>query len=182
MDRARFHIISEALYAYGASDLNTDILKSVSLEELISVITSPIDPRASFRAAWATEHILIQSPQLLYKHRTEIIEAYLRSTNWSVLRSISKLVMQLTKPLQRDPSFLSEDNVERVLERTLNILSHRDCPIAVRCNAYDITFALTAKYTWLAQELRTQIQFDLEKNSTPALSSRGLRILKKLKE
>lgn len=176
MDKTRFNTISEALYTYGASDLNLNILESISLEELIFISRSTQDQRASFRAAWTLEHILLNNNKLLHQYQEELIDLYMVSENWSTLRSVSKILIRLTKELK----FIEEHKEEKLLEKTFQVLSDINCPIAVRCNAYDIIFALTPKYEWLTNELRIQIQFDLEKNSTPALSSRGLRVLKKL--
>ncbi|WP_164108112.1 MULTISPECIES: hypothetical protein [Sphingobacterium] len=180
MDSIRFNTISEALYSYGASDLNEQILKTISLEELFVLCTSTTHSRTSFRAAWALEHILINNRPLLLQNKNITLCSYATVTNWSVLRSLSKLVIELTKELKKNSNFLDQEE-ESLLEKTFHILSNIDCPIAVRCNAYDILMALVPKHEWLANELCIQIQFDLERNSTPALSSRGMRILKKLK-
>ncbi len=180
MDKIRFNTIAEALYTYSASDFKTTVLKSISIEELIFVSASTEVPRAAFRAAWALEHLLFDSSPLLHEYREQVIDLYLLSSNWSVLRSITKLTIELTKASSKDATLLSDEQEEGLLEKTFQILGAVDCPIAVRCNAYDILFTLTPKYEWLAQELRTQINFDLEKNKTPALSSRGQKILKRI--
>lgn len=180
MDDRRFSIISEALYTYGASDLNEQLLKTISLEELVFLCASTRDSRTSFRAAWALEHILIKNRDLLQQTTKKLIESYFTITNWSVLRSLTKLIIEITNESRQHSHSLSEEEEEKLLAKTFNILSDIDCPIAVRCNAYDIIFALIPQHEWLANELRIQIKFDLEKNTTPALLSRGLRILKKL--
>lgn len=180
MDKIRFNTISEALYTYSASDFKTTVLKSISIEELIFISASTAVPRAAFRAAWALEHILFDSRSLLHEYQDQIVDLYLFSTNWSVLRSITKLTIELTKAGSKNAKLLSNEQEEQLLEKTFQILAAIDCPIAVRCNAYDILFTLTPKYEWLAQELCTQIDFDLEKNKTPALSSRGQKILKRI--
>lgn len=180
MDSIRFNTISEALFSYGASDLNEQILTTISLEELLSICSSLNNNRASFRAAWALEHILIGNRTLLVQQKPQLLYIYSTTTNWSVLRSLSKLVIELTKELKRERKFISEEEEENLLEKTFQILNDVDCPIAVRCNAYDILMAYVPKHEWLAHELRIQIQFDLERSSTPALASRGMRILKKL--
>ncbi|ERJ59771.1 hypothetical protein [Sphingobacterium paucimobilis] len=182
MDNQRFQTISEALYQYGASDLNKDILKHISIDELICVSTSTENQRAAFRAAWALEHILLSSVDLLHRYQKQIATLYITTTNWSVLRSISKLLLELHKASKKGLDLPDEDNEEKLLEKTFQLLADTNCPIAVRCNAYDILLAFVVKHPWLAHELRIQIQFDLEKKNTPALSSRGLRILKKLKD
>ena len=180
MDLIRFNTISEALFSYGASDLNEQILNTISLEELPSLCSSLNNSRTSFRAAWALEHILIANRTLLLQQQPQILYIYSTTTNWSVLRSVSKLVIELIKELKHERRLLSEEEEENLLEKTFQLLSDIDCPIAVRCNAYDIVLALVPKHEWLAHELRIQIQFDLERSSTPALASRGLKVLKKL--
>ncbi|MFD2555632.1 hypothetical protein [Sphingobacterium tabacisoli] len=181
MDKIRFNTISEALYIYSASDFKTAVLESISVDELIFISASTEVPRAAFRAAWALEHLLLHSPALLHQYRGQIIDLYTSSNNWSVLRSITKLIIELTKTSSKTTTLLSDEQEEGLLEKTFQVLAAVDCPIAVRCNAYDILFNFTMKYEWLARELRTQIHFDLEKNKTPALSSRGQKILKKIR-
>lgn len=180
MDSNRFQILSEALYSYSVSDFKEQLLATIPLEELLWLSLSPQDQRTSFRAAWALEHILMANDALLLQNKKQVLYTYYSATNWSVLRSISKLVMVLTKELKQQSHFLSAEEEENLVNKTFEILGKVECPIAVRCNAYDILLALASTQTWLVNELRIQIQFDLEKNSTPALSSRGLRILKKL--
>ena len=177
MIETRFEKIKEALYSYGASDLNKNILENITLEELLHVASSTKDERAAFRAAWALEHVLLNDKILLQENQDEILQIYRVSNNWSVLRSISKMVMELTK---HSLHILSDEQIELTLNKSFHLMENLDCPVAVRCNVYDILFSFCQKEKWVAQELTTQINFDLERNATPALLSRGKRILLKL--
>lgn len=180
MDSNRFQIISEALYSYGASDFKEQLLETITLDELLWLSLSLQDQRTSFRAAWAMEHILLANKTLLLQYSKQVLHTYANANNWSVLRSVSKLVMALAKELKDNNGIFSEEEDESLINKTFEILGNLECPIAVRCNAYDILLALVGSQEWVAHELRLQIQFDLERNSTPALTSRGLRVLKKL--
>lgn len=180
MDKLRFNTLSEALYTYGASDLNEQLLQHISLDELFYLTDSTQDQRTSFRAAWALEHILFHNRVLLQQNRSNVLDLFARNSNWSCLRSLSKLTIEILASIKQPSQSISEQETEKILEKTFSLLEHNDCPIAVRCNAYDIIYLLQSKYEGLAQELSVQIEFDLEKNKTPALLSRGLKILKKL--
>lgn len=177
MNQNKFEQITEALYSYSASVLKEQILQIATLEELFEISLSTIE-RAAFRAAWTLEHTLSDDLVLLAQKQSSIIDLYHKSNNWSVLRSVTKLVMEIL--CTNDIYNLSADEEEIIINKTFAIVENKECPIAVRCNAYDILYALVIKHAWITTELKTQIRFDLEKNSTPALASRGNRILKKL--
>lgn len=174
------HKISETLYNYSVSDFNENLLKDISIQELIDVVNNNINDRTTFRACWVLEHMLLRQPNLLKEYKIQIINIFLDSNNWSALRSISKLIMALLKNPLRYVFYRDKEIEGYLLDKTFSILSDKDCPIAVRCNAYDIAFMIGLEEEYILRELKTQIHFDLEKSSTPALRSRAKKILKKL--
>lgn len=173
--------ISAALFSYSAADFNKDLLHHITIDDLISIILVSNDHKAEFRAAWAVEHLLLQNKNLLIEYKLAVVQIYLSTTNWSVLRSISKIVMILLKNPFIHIFYVDDDLRGHLLDKTFKFLADNDCPIAVRCNAYDIIYYLGENEDWVLSELKTQIYFDLERKSTPALASRGAKLLKKLK-
>ena len=177
MNAHKIKYISTALYSYSAVDFNADLLRKITIDDLLFIIHLNEDNKAVFRAAWALEHLLLQDPQLLAKYQVNIKQVYLQTKNWSALRCISKLLISI---LQKKSATNTTEIQGLLLDKTFDLLTHQDTPIAVRCNIYDLAFLLAQKEKWILSELKTQIYFDLEKSPTPALKSRGKRMLQKL--
>ena len=179
MHSERIEQIIEALFSQSASVIKRGILRYASIEELLKLSLHPKE-RLAFRAAWAVEHVLLSDDKKdLHHWIAAIINVYKSSSNWSVLRSISKLMMEI---LQDKDAFSkpTEEDAESILNTTFLILENSDCPIAVRCNAYDILVFFAPQHEWIIQELSLRIKLDLERNETPALKSRAKKVLKRL--
>lgn len=178
MQQERINKIKEALYKNSASVVKEGILQYVSIEELFELSLHTTE-RLAFHAAWALEHVLLIQKVILFKNKNQIVSVFAASNNWSVLRSFSKLVMEVQKNKIKH-SLVNEDEKEIILNKTFDILENSACPIAVRCNAYDILCYFASTEDWISTELRHRIQLDLEKNNTPALRSRAKKVLNKL--
>lgn len=178
-DQNTSHFI-EALKHFGASDLNEQILKEVSLEQLLKWSKDDPDQRLCFRSSWALEHLLLKNNQLFNSTYNQLLENFKTLKNWSALRSYTKLIMWLLSKSNKTIK-LSDDQREIILEKTFDILEDSDCPIAVKVNGFDILYRLIPYYDWLAKELGLLIELNLEKENTPALKSRGIYILKRLR-
>lgn len=169
----------EALMHFGASDLNEEILKVVSLDQLLQWSIEEKNPRLCFRSAWAMEHILLQNPSLFKSIYERLIINYKDLYNWSSLRSYTKLLMWMLSNSNTSIT-LSEKEKEMIMEKSFAIIDQSDCPVAVKVNAFDILFRLIPTYDWIGKELKLIIELSLEKENTPALRSRGTYILKRL--
>lgn len=179
MHPQRIQQITEALFNNSASIIKRGILKYVTLEELLTLSLHP-DERTAFRAAWALEHVLqADGSKDLLSQYSSILKIYNQSHNWSVLRSISKLIMLILKDRKTLDS-MPESDVENILNTTFRILEDQYCPVAVRCNTYDILYAFVTLHPWIAHELRQIMQLDLEKNEMPALKSRAKKVMQRL--
>ena len=176
MNQKRYQIIAEVLHDCSASFFNKDFLKLISIEELLDIVKNAKDKRIAFRAAWALEHIVLQHVDFGLKFCNELIHLYCTTNNDSVLRCLSKIIMLITK--QNDN--IKEEQTENILNKTFTLIEQNDCPVALRCNAYDILFNMTLKEKWIASELTIHLNLDLERNPSAALTSRAKRILKKL--
>lgn len=179
MQQERINKITEALYSYSASVIKEGILQYASLDELFLLSLHPKE-RIAFRAAWAVEHVLLTKKILLEQQRNRVLSIFATSGNWSVLRSYSKLVMELFENTTLVNTIENEDEIAAVLNKTFTMLENSNCPIAVRCNTYEILLAFARNNDWIPLELTNRIQLDLEKNNTPALRSRSKKVLKKL--
>lgn len=171
--------IKEALMHFGASDLNEEIFKVVSLDQLLRWSMEEENPRLCFRSAWAMEHILLKNPEHFNAIYKRLITNYQDVKNWSSLRSYTKLLMWLISKSNTSIA-LTEKEKEIILEKSFAIIDINDCPVAVKVNAFDILYRLIPTYEWVANELKLIIELNLEKENTPALKSRGTYILNKL--
>ncbi len=165
----------EALYTYSASNHFRISEVNPSPLELLEIIKSTIDPRLAFKAAWALEHRLINDLELCRTYFNEIAAIFVSSRNWSLLRSLSKILLYIAN---NDNTFF-KNNAE-VLTSCFDFIQDRECPIAVRCNIYDILLRYCYFYQEIYQEVRLSIEYDLENISSAALLSRGKRVLKRL--
>lgn len=179
MQEERINKIAEALFQYSASVIKDGILQYASIEELFELSLYSHE-RTAFRAAWALEHVLLgnSKKQSIQDYTDKILDIYCQSENWSVLRSISKVVMELLTIL--DIKTLTENQTEDIINKTFNCLENSDCPVAVRCNMYDILFLFIKENSWLTTELYHRMQLDLSINDTAAIRSRSQRLMKKL--
>lgn len=170
---------SEALLQYGASDFSLALLKEIPFLDLAQLSVNLDHPKVAFRAAWALEHIVLKNTYLIEEHQDLLIQNYCFSENWSVLRSYSKIMMWMTS--KANQSFdLTELEEENIIEKTFQIIEDTSCPVAVLVNAFDILFQCIPNHPWLAQELKLQIELQLEKEPSAALKSRGNKLLKAL--
>lgn len=158
------------------------LLDVLSYEQLFFLSLENDHPRRAFKSAWALEHLLQRpsGPFLLESYSQQVYTGYLRSTNWSVLRSFSKLMMLL---LSRGDWMRKNgtEQKEALLEKTFQVVDDLDCPVALRVNCWDVLYGMTSEFDWLSMELRLRIELALENRPTPALKSRGLRILERMK-
>ncbi|MGO1649958.1 MAG: hypothetical protein ACTHYC_00075 [Sphingobacterium sp.] len=156
-----------------------ELRESVSIETLFRCSAEENRPRLAFRSAWALEHLLQRDPVLLEQYCSFVQDHFVSASNWSVLRSYSKLVMVLLSQREwwREAG---QNSKESLLEKSFSLVERGDCPVAVKVNCWDILFGLVQEFDWLAQELRMQIEIALEKEPSAAIKSRGARILTKL--
>ncbi len=170
---------AEALYHYGASDFKLELLEKFPLNSLLEWSQQEENGKLAFRSAWALEHILLGNTALFDGLQTKLMEGFCQLANWSALRSYSKLLMYLSSDVEK-VNLINEDQAMAIIEKCFGILENSDCPVAVKVNVMDILYAFIARYDWIKNELRLLIELELEKEATPALRSRGAKILKRI--
>lgn len=168
-----------ALLNHSAAGITDQTVHDFSIPQLIAWSRQLDDYRLAFRSAWYIEHFFLKDERLYALYGADIIDIYCNTANWSVLRSYSKLLMWMLSKKNKQFT-LSEEQEERILEKSFVILDDSSCPVAVQVNVMDILADLIKKYDWIANELRIRIELALEKEATPALKSRGNRILKRI--
>lgn len=153
------------------------ILSKVRTHDLFKITLDTKNPRLAFKAAWFLEHYLMDNKLIRDEFRLEIIDIFYQSSNWSVLRSLSKLLMIILE----DKILIQENSMEQILNKSFDMLENNECPIAVRCNIYDILLNSCTSQDWLRQELERLLYLEMEKRPSPAINGRAKKVLKKLK-
>lgn len=148
-----------------------------TLETLLAY-TAHRDEQVAFRAAWLLEHTFLKDPSLLPQVYAALMQQVVSCSNWSCIRSFSKMGMLATKP-PRLHLAIYEPYDEVWIERCFSWIIRADCPVAVAVNCLDILYYLSDQHHWVREELTVQIHH-LLKTPTAALASRAKRILKRI--
>lgn len=175
-DQKNINLINR-LISFGVSDFSLKILEEIPLKSLLEFSLLKSDPKVAFRASWALEHVLLKNPIYFDSLYKVLILNYQQIQNWSSLRSYTKLI---TFVVGNKNYAVNAKQQEIILEKTFELIEHKECPIAVKVNCFDILYHLIEKYPWIQNELILIIQFNLEKQNSPALNSRGNYILKRI--
>ncbi len=168
-----------------------EISKPIGKKEVVSLATQSVNSvdeliklclhsnyEIAFRAAWILELVAVAYPERFNEKLSEFIDVYVRLTNQSCQRHFTKILMSLTN-MQARQDRLSTNDLEAIVETTFEWMIDPQTPVAVRVNCMDILFDLRDMDNWIADELRAQIEFQLQSGSA-ALQSRGKRVLYKL--
>jgi hypothetical protein len=173
------HSIQEALLTASASDFNSNLLERVSLEDLIAWSIQQEKERLAFRSSWALEHLLLKNTELFQGIHHLILDGFISTANWSVLRCYSKLLMWLfSNKNQRYP--ITVEHEIAIIEKSFYLLDQSNCPVALKVNIMDILFLQIKNHDWIRNELKLLVELELEKEASPALRSRGAYILKRI--
>src|SRR5690606_14831149 len=82
-----------ALLNNSAAGITEQTIATFSVSQLIEWSEQTADYRLAFRAAWYVEHFFLKETAFFSDYASDIIRIYCNTSNWSVLRSYSKLLM-----------------------------------------------------------------------------------------
>ncbi|QBQ41859.1 hypothetical protein E2P86_12115 [Sphingobacterium psychroaquaticum] len=148
----------------------------LSLQELLTY-SFHTDDQIAFRAAWLLEHVMLKEHQLLSTIYDDFIGLLPKQTNWSAIRSYTKLLMIATDKKTVKKSTPTQEEI--IIETVFSWMIDPKCPVATRVNCMDVLYNLSSKHPWIKDELAAQIQYHL-RNPSAALASRGNRVLKRI--
>ncbi|WP_299988619.1 hypothetical protein [uncultured Pontibacter sp.] len=135
----------------------------------------------AFRAAWVLEHVAYSFPKQFTPHLPTFIAQLPEQHNLSCQRHFTKILMCCANP-EAKPVYkaawraLPDRSV--VVETMFEWLIQTRTPVAVKVNCLDVLVYLQDEFPWIKDELKDQIEF-LLKDGSPAMRSRGKRILKR---
>jgi len=153
--------------------------KDYSSEDFIDFSLKPLNELA-FRSSWVLEQMFYLRKESFLLSIGDFLTAYPLQENQSCQRHFTKIMMVLTEPgFNQGQFFWIVENQVQIIETTFDWLINPKTPVAVRVNCMDILLNFSSKEAWIADELRSQVQFMLRDGSA-AVQSRGKRILTKL--
>lgn len=156
---------------------------NISTSELLELCFETANPSVAFRAAWVLENVEADQPEVFLPHLPAFIRSLPQQQNASGRRHFTNILLRYTNPkasaLRREAWATIADR-EQVVETVFEWVILPETPVAVRVNCLDILLFLSTEFAWIKEELREQTEFYL-KDGSPAMQSRGRRILKRLK-
>lgn len=171
-------LLKELATPLSKKKVNQFILSDLcNVEDLVDLSVYP-DRKIAFHAAWVLEYLIYSDPERFKNVYENFLSVYLVQKNLSCQRHFTKILMLLTESLNRH--LLETIDLEKLTERTFELLIDPLTPVAVKANCMDILFNMREVFPWITEELKEQVIF-LLKNGTPAIQSRGKHILKRLK-
>jgi len=141
----------------------TDILLSIAFDDSQAI---------NWRAMYLFELIHYQHPELVIPYLPAMTDFLLTTKNSSKKRHLLKLISLHEIP---------EENVALLLNFCIQEFTNAAEPIAVRVHAMQILFNIAQKEPDFAGELIDLIENEIEYHGSAGISSRGLKLLKKLK-
>ncbi|WP_051959885.1 hypothetical protein [Sphingobacterium sp. ML3W] len=180
--KQKLEIFSAIYTQYQVADFSLNILRGLSLSDLLILSTYQEDKQLAFRSAWMFETIVLKEKSLLDRDLSQLLIKNIRALeNWSCARCLSKVLLYLTSKKAKYTLLTKEEN-ETIIEVSFNWLIDPTCPIAVLTNCMDILNQMSENHTWVKEELYAQVEYQLRINPTPAIKSRSLKILKSRKK
>lgn len=176
-DSKKIEELSIVLRNFKAMDFSLSDLNGITIKNLLQLSIDYQFKQVGWRSAWVLETLVLANSSYLSAIQNELIDSLSDQKDWSSLRSYSKILMELTNP--KKSFVLSNDQEEIIIENSFNWMIDIECPLAVRCNCMDVLYHLSSERKWIKDELVEQINLFL-KTPTPALASRGNKILKRI--
>jgi hypothetical protein len=153
-----------------------------ALRDLID-LTFHADKHIAFRAAWILENVFLLDPAR-YETDIEYLVSRIKNVQHeSCQRHYAKIIMHITDPkvLRSIKDRVAELDMQPAVEQCFDWLIDPKVKIAVKVFASEALFNLSYRYPWIKDELTEQIKF-LMRNGTPAIQSRGRKLLSLLND
>lgn len=155
--------------------------KKFNLRDLVDVTLYP-DDAIAFRAAWLLENVFLQYPDVYLPDLKYLLSKINAVKSAGAKRHYAKIVMHLTD--KNAPAVIKAEvdhfDFEPTIEQLFDWMIDPKIKIAVKAFAAEALVNLRNRYDWITEELIEQLQFFM-RNGSPAIQSRGKRLLKELK-
>lgn len=136
-----------------------------------------------FRAGWLLESIAESDPGRFAPVLPEFLSGLSGQKNLSCQRHFSKILMFVTdrKAPESYRNALAAADREDIVETVFGWLIDPGTPVAVSANCMDVLYYFSKEFSWVGDELALQVECLMDRGNSPALHSRGKRVLKKLR-
>lgn len=126
----------------------------------------------NWRAAWMIDKIHDKHPELVKKYIPEITRFVTVTKSPGKKRHLIKLISL---------NDIAPNDLATMLNFCLNVFTDTAEPISVRVHAMQVLYNVSEKEPDLKNELIELIENEIELHNSPGLSSRGKKILRKLR-
>jgi hypothetical protein len=152
-----------------------------ALHDLIDITFHP-DKAVSFRAVWILENVFLTDPEAYLPDLQYMISRFKEVKHHGCMRHYAKIIMHITedKAPQSLQLKLQQIDLEPVVEQLFDWMIDPKTKIAVKVFTAHALFNLKEQFPWIKEELGSQMEF-LMRNGSPAIQSRGKKILGNLK-
>ena len=134
------------------------------------------DPQTAFHAAYALEYAFFAAPERFVPFHARFVGDFLAVPHPGVHRHYSKIMCSL---LQTGSVVLSDEQRQRIAERTFDLLIDPKTRVAVKVWSMEILDSLSADLPWVDEQLEETIRF-LMRDGSPGLCNRGAKICKRI--
>lgn len=153
----------------------------LSIQEIFE-LSFHSDQVLGFRAGWLLEAIAEFDAERFTPILPQLLSSLAVQKNLSCQRHFSKILLIMIHPKAPSSYRAALQSVDRepIVETLFSWLIDPQTPVAVLANCMDVLYYFSKEFDWIQKELSLQIEFLMEQRNSPALFSRGKRVLKKL--
>jgi len=135
------------------------------------------DPQTAFHAAYALEYAFSAAPERFVPFHARFVGDFLSVSHPGVHRHYSKIMHSL---LKTDSIILSDEQRQRIAERTFDRLIDPKTRVAVKVWSMEILDSLSDALPWVDEQLEETIRF-LMRDGSPGLCNRGAKICRRIR-
>lgn len=139
------------------------------------------NPKIAFRSAWALDNAYFSNREELPNHFPKLfIDTYLASENGSVHRCYTKILCDMLKRKLIHPEI---STLEKIAEKTFDLLLNPDTKVAVKAWCVEVLYILSSKISWVDEHLEDTIRTQLEREPlSPATINHAKKTLIRLQK
>lgn len=154
--------------------------KGFAIQELYNYCFH-FEPTVAFRASWVLETITLNVPERLNPVLHLFLADFPKQSNRSCQRHFTRILMTVQDkkaPLSYQLALKAADR-EALVTTVFEWVIDPETPVAVLANCIDVLYAFSGEFEWISEELGYQLVILMDRGS-PALNSRGKRVLQRL--
>ncbi len=166
------------LQKYELADISPLREKDVDLEKLLSLcVVEQTKNNLALHAIWFLEKYALAHTEDLPTIFHFLLDNRLRITIEGAQRILGNIYLQA---LNSSSYTTTEDQEEELINCGFDWLTTPDKSIAVVANSIELLYFLSLRNDWIKKALESEISLLLERGTTPAIRSRGQKVLKQL--